>query len=287
MKTESIQIKFEGQDHQIDANTLINTLIHYNTIINVSNDIIGDGSRKVNVKINAIQKGSFVIDIELVESVIKNLFSSDNISYLANLAGSVGGIYALYHFFKGKPANNDNIGNTSINIDNKHIIINDTTINIYNNQTVREAISRSIQTVNEDPAVEGIRIGDPEGDFVHFTKSEFNELIYTDFADEEIHPQEQKIVTEATLGIIKLSFEKGKTWEFIYNGFKISIVVKDDDLMKLIDSGARFAKGDSIKVKLEILQRYNPDYNAYENKGYRIIEFVDHIKAPTQSKFKF
>lgn len=287
MKTESIQIKFEGQDHQIDANTLINTLIHYNTIINISNDIMGDGSRRVNVKINALQKGSFVIDIELVESVIKTLFSADNVSYLANLAGSVGGVYALYHFLKGKPANKDNVSNTSIKIDNKNLIINETTINIYNNQTVREAISKSIQTVNEDPAVEGIKIGDSEGDFVHFTKPEFSKLIYTDFAEEEIQPQEQKIVTEATLGIIKLSFERGKTWEFIYNGFKISIVVKDDDIMKLIDAGARFAKGDSIKVKLEILQKYNPDYNAYENKGYRILEFIDHIKAPTQSKFKF
>lgn len=287
MKTESIQIKFEGQDHQIDANTLINTLIHYNTIINISNEIMGDGSRKVNVKINALQKGSFVIDIELVESVIKTLFSADNVSYLANLAGSVGGVYALYHFLKGKPASKENINNTSIKIDNKNLIINETTINIYNNQTVREAISKSIQTINEDPAVEGIKIGDDKGDFVNFKRDEFQELVYNDFADEEIHPQEQKIVVEAILGIIKLSFERGKTWEFIYNGFKISILVKDDELMKLIDAGARFAKGDSIKVKLEILQRYNPSYNAYENKSYRILEFIDHIKAPTQSKFNF
>lgn len=287
MKTESIQIKFEGQDHQIDANTLINTLIHYNTIINISNEIMGDGSRKVNVKINALQKGSFVIDIELVESVIKTLFSADNISYLANLAGSVGGVYALYHFFKGKPASKESINNTSIKIDNKNLIINETTINIYNNQTVREAISKSIQTINEDPAVEGIKIGDDKGDFVNFKRDEFQELVYNDFADEEIHPQEQKIVVEAILGIIKLSFERGKTWEFIFNGFKISILVKDDELMKIIDAGARFAKGDSIKVKLEILQRYNRSYNAYENKSYRILEFIDHIKAPTQSKFNF
>lgn len=284
MKKESIQIKFEGQTHQIDSNTLINTLIHYNTIINISNDYIGDGIRKVNVKINAIEKGSFIIDIELVESLVKNIFSSENISYLSNLAGIVGGVYAIYQHKKGKPINNE----THINIDNHNIIINDTTVNIYNNQVVRESISKSIETANEDSAVEGIKISNKKGEFAHFEKADFKNLIYTDFAEEEKPPQEQKVVIEdATLGIIKLSFERGKTWEFIYNGFRISMIVKDDALMNLIDSGTRFAKGDSIKVKLEILQRYNSEYNAYENKGYRILEFIDHIKSPTQTKIKF
>ena len=284
MKKESIQIKFEGQNHQIDSNTLINTLIHYNTIINISNDYIGDGIRKVNVKINAIEKGSFIIDIELVESLVKNIFSSENISYLSNLAGIVGGVYAIYQHKKGKPINNE----THIHIDNHNIIINDTTVNIYNNQVVRESISKSIETANEDSAVEGIKISNKKGEFAHFEKADFKNLIYTDFAEEEKPPQEQKVVIEdATLGIIKLSFERGKTWEFIYNGFRISMIVKDDALMNLIDSGTRFAKGDSIKVKLEILQRYNSEYNAYENKGYRILEFIDHIKSPTQTKIKF
>lgn len=284
MNKESIQIKFDGQSHQIDSNTLINTLIHYNTIINVSNELLGKGDRKVSVKINAIEKGSFVIDIQLIDfSVIQSLFSSENISYLADLAGVVGGTYALFHKFKGRPVKET----TEINIDNNNIIIDNRTINIYNTQIIREAISKSIETVSEDPAVDGINIGNEKGSFVHFERNEFKELVYTDFADEAILPEERRIVNDATLGIVKLSFEKGKTWEFLYNGFKISIVVKDDALMKLIDGGARFAKGDSIKVKLEILQRFNTDYNAYENKGYRIIEFVEHILAPTQSKMQF
>ena len=37
------------------------------------------------------------------------------------------------------------------------------------------------------------------------------------------------------LQITKLSFEKGFKWGFIYNGFKISITVKDDELMRHID----------------------------------------------------
>lgn len=70
----------------------------------------------------------------------------------------------------------------------------------------------------------------------------------------------------------------------MYDGFKISMVVKDDDLMKHIDASARFAKGDSIKVELEITQRFNPSYMAYENKFYRIVKFKEHIKAPWQPR---
>lgn len=63
----------------------------------------------------------------------------------------------------------------------------------------------------------------------------------------------------------------------MYNGFKIAITVKDDALMKKIDAGARFGKGDAIRVKLRRTQRYNKEYRAYENKSYKIVEFIEHI----------
>ena len=50
-----------------------------------------------------------------------------------------------------------------------------------------------------------------------------------------------------------------------------------DALMQKIDEGERFGKGDAIKVKLRRVQRYNKEYRAYENKSYRIVEFIEHI----------
>lgn len=80
-----------------------------------------------------------------------------------------------------------------------------------------------------------------------------------------------------TLVIVGLNFERGSRWQFMYNGFKISMLVKDDALMQKIDEGERFGKGDAIKVKLRRVQKYNKDYRAYENKSYRIVEFLEHI----------
>lgn len=88
----------------------------------------------------------------------------------------------------------------------------------------------------------------------------------------------ERVVEEiTTLVIVGLNFERGSRWQFMYNGFKISMIVKDDALMQKIDEGERFGKGDAIKVKLRRVQRYNKEYRAYENKSYRIVEFIEHI----------
>ena len=70
MKKASMQIKFEGQSHQIDSNTLINSLIHYNTIIAESNKELSGGSKFISVNINALKEGSFVIDLSLAENAL-------------------------------------------------------------------------------------------------------------------------------------------------------------------------------------------------------------------------
>jgi hypothetical protein len=76
-------------------------------------------------------------------------------------------------------------------------------------------------------------------------------------------------------------------WKFIYNGFPISITVKDDALMEAIDQGERFGKGDALHVKLKVVQKYDDNYNTYVNSSYKIVEFYKHIDAPKQSKLDF
>lgn len=283
-----MQIKFEGQNHQIDANTLVNVLIHYNNLIEIINKEYGQGEKKISLRVNAIEKGSFVIDVSPVENLVQSLFSSEGVAYISSVIAITEGVYQLYKWRKGKPIDSkedkDNVENI---IKSGDTIINAHTVNIYNLQQSREAISKSIETANQDQSVEGISYSfDGKEEKIEYKKTEFEELIYTDFDTEKDVPNENEEIVDATLVITKLSFEKGATWQFLYNGFKISLVVKDDALMKHIDNGARFAKGDAIKVKMKIVKRYNAEYNAYENKGYKILEFMEHIVAqrPNQGK---
>ena len=159
-----MQLELQGQTHSIDANTLVNMLVHYQAIVTEANKQLSGGSREVTLKVNALKQGSFIIDISVVQNIVSQLFSSDTVSYVADLCGAVGGIYALYHKFKGKPIKTDKEKEEAVSIkleDNTNININ--TINIYNQPLVRQAVSKSMETANEDPSVEGFTIKGDKG----------------------------------------------------------------------------------------------------------------------------
>lgn len=283
-----MQIKFEGQGHQIDSNTLINALIHYNTIIAESNKELSGGSKAIAINVSALKEGSFIIDINLAENPLLSVFSNDGVQYLAGLVTVVTGVFGIYKVLKGKPAittkDRESIV-SNFKIDGNKVTITNSIINVYNQPVVREAISKSIETADNDPNVEGLSItGRTDSRPVVFDKKEFKDLIYTDFDKELERPLEIDEIVETSLTIIGLNFEKGSRWQFLFNGFKIGIIVKDDALMARINEGERFGKGDSIRVKMKITKLFNTNYNAYENKSYRIIEFLEHILAPRQDK---
>ncbi len=280
-KELSMKITFDGQQHSIDANTLINVLLHYRNVIDIANREYGGGTKNIALRINAIEKGSFVIDISLAERLV-NIFSNETVQYISELCTIIGTVYTLYKLKKGKPVKDNE--EVNINLGDNSQINTGTIINIYNQQVTREAISKSIETSQSDCNVEGISFDSGKGKTTTFNRDEFAEYIYTDFDKEELPPEDIAEEVETILTITTLSFEKGSKWAFLWNGIKISMVVKDDALMKEIDNGARFGKGDAIKVKLRIVKRFNPDYNAYENKSYKIVEFLDLIPSSKQGK---
>lgn len=278
-----MQIKFEGQTHSIDANTLVNVLVHYQNVVTEANKQFGGGAREVRLQVNAIEKGSFVIDISVVQNIVQQLFSKDVVEYIAGLVTIVGGTYALYKKFKGRPVKSKEdmaaaekvVG---MKIDGGVDITIKNITNVYNQPPVREAISKSVETADSDPNVEGFSVSKDDGNpAATFKREEFKDYIYTDFDTEEDIPDERSFDETAILTIVGLNFERGSRWQFMYKGFKINIMVKDDALMSKIDEGERFGKGDAIKVKLRVQQRYNKEYRAYENKSFKIVEFYEHI----------
>ena len=281
-----MQLKFEGQNHSIDSDTLVSILMSYQQVVQEVNRIYGGGSHEVRLQVNALKEGSFVVDIEIVKGLLQQLFSKDSVEYIAALGGILALVYKIYKEMKGRPVKSDEdkkrveeliVRTGDINVR----VSRDTCINIYNSRQTREPIAKSVQTADNDPCVDGFVINDGNDEKItSFSRDEFKEYIYDDFDNEEEVPDERIIESDETLVIISLSFEKGSRWQFMYNGFKIPILVKDDALMKKIDEGERFGKGDSIKVRLRTIQKYNREYRTYENRSYKIIAFYEHIVPP-------
>lgn len=279
MEQKSLQIIFNGQTHQIDSNTLVNILIHYNAVIMEVNKEYGSGEKAINIKVNALKEGSFIIDLSVVSGMIAALFSAGTVGYIADIVTITQGVFNAYKKLKGRPAKTDE-DKGSITINNTNVTINRTIVKVYNQPLIREAISKSVETANSDANVEGVEISSEGNEDFVISRDEFEDLIYDDFASEDDLPDEQiKEVDDAVLSIKSLSFQRGSTWQFLYQGFQIKMPVKDDVLMDIINKGARFGKGDAIRVKLRIVQRYNKEFHAYENKSYKILAFYEHIKA--------
>ena len=146
---------------------------------------------------------------------------------------------------------------------------------------MRESISKTIEAAEKDENVDGITIEGGD-EIIKFPREEFSELIHKSFESDEMLPPDKTVEETAMLTIISMSFESGYQWQFLYKGFKIPVRIKEGPLITIIDNGERFGKGDMIEVVLEITQKYNPSYKAYENVRFKIKKFIKHIPAPIE-----
>jgi hypothetical protein len=65
----------------------------------------------------------------------------------------------------------------------------------------------------------------------------------------------------------------------LYNANSISATIDDDNFFKKILNGEiRFANKDKLETKLEITMSFNKEYDDWENKSYKVIKVIKHIK---------
>ena len=296
MMTENItdnnfKIKFDGQQHQVDANVLISSLIHTTTIVQEVNRYLNSG-KKIDIKVKALEKGSFLCHIELVETTLetlKNLLTKENIEVGAAIIGSFVGLIELKKFLKGKKAKEVKHLGDKTKITNHLgdiLIIENATFNIYEHSpVVKDALTQNFDVLNNDPAITGFEITDKnEKPFIRVDKSEFVEMAQK---SEEIEEGERRIVEAATVNIVRVSFEENLKWDFYYRGIKISAKIADPNFYELIDKGEAFAKGDILEIELQINQRFEEGVNTYVTKSYQVNKIVRHLSRNEQQKLNF
>jgi len=285
------KIRFDGEQNQIDANTLINSLIHTTSIIQELNRNLESG-KKIDVKIKALEKGSFLVHIDLIETSLqslKTLLTKENIEIGAAIIAGLVGLIEIKKFLKGKKAQSktEDAGKVIIeNVDGNVLQVENFTFNIYENNTIiRDALSQNFETLENDPSISSFEITDNEEiPLVKVDKDEFHDLA---IKSEQISDDERIITEAATLNIVRLSFDEKLKWEFYFKGNKISARIDDQNFYKLIEKGESFAKGDTLEVEFEIRQKFDSSVNTYINKSYAVKRILRHIKRDEQSKINF
>ena len=285
------KIKFDGEKHQIDANLLVNNLIHTTTIIQELNRNL-DSGKKIEIKIKALEEGSFLIHIDLIETVLdglKNLLTKENLETAGTIIAAFVGLIELKKFLKGKePKSKENTGN-KVKIENEKgdvIYVENFVQNVYQNNTVvKDALSQSFETLENDSSITGYEVTDKnEKTLVRVDRDEFE---YMSLKSDEILDGERITTIAATLNIIRISFEEKLKSDFYFKGNKISVKINDPEFYERVDKGESFAKGDILEVELEIKQVFESSVNTFINKSYKVNRIIRHIGRNEQSKLDF
>jgi hypothetical protein len=232
VKDNDFKIKFDGQQHQVDANVLISSLIHTTTVVQEVNRYLNSG-KKIELKVKALEKGSFLCHIELVETAVealKNLLTKENIAVGSAIISAVVGLVELKKHLKGKkpketkPEKGDKT--KIVNHEGNVLIIENATFNIYEHSlVVKDALSQNFDALDNDPAITGFEITDGnEKPLVRVDKAEFADLAKK---SEEVEEGERKLIEAATLNVVRVSFEENLKWDFYYKGIKITARIID------------------------------------------------------------
>lgn len=291
MKPNDFKIIFENTSNDIDVETLIGCLMHTSNIIQEVNRQL-ETDKKIEVKIKALERGSFEVHIELVESILQSIFSKDTVEYAGNIVGVVGGLYGLAKFLKGnRPKKTESKPDKNqieiTNIDGETTVFSNVVVNIFNDsQVVRENVAKQFKILEKNLDVDAFEF-QSENITVEINKEEFDSISNRPETSEEENAPEVEILRDQKLQIIRPSFSRDLKWDFVYRGTKIAAKMEDTEMIKIIDAGEEFAKGDFMLVDIEETRFYDKDVDAFliTKDSYKILRYKQHIKTPRQSKF--
>lgn len=268
---KDLQVRFDGQLHQVDVNLLVASLLNFTTILQEVNAHISP-EKKLDIKIKAPEKGSFLLILSLLLDEPTNLLTG--LSATADIATVALGLFEIRKHLKGtEPKTVEPFvkeGEDYVKIENAHgdvYVEKSITYNIYsNNQPIQDAITNTFAEVKNDPNIDSFEIKADQAKVFRADKEDFITLS----EKHEVTEVDTRTKTDdnAELHIFKLVFRPGYKWEFYYKGNKIIAEIKDMDFYKSIDEGASFSKGDTLTAQLDIKQKFDASVDTYVNTAY-------------------
>jgi hypothetical protein len=288
MNPNDFKIVFASEKHEVDIETLIGCLMHTSNIIQEVNRSLGT-EKKIEVKIKALEQGSFEIHIELIEKLLDSIFSKDNINISAEIISVVAGLYSFVKWLKSKIKKTEKVDDgVEVTLENgDKTTIN---INVYNtfneSKIVRESIAKQISALEKNKDISGFKFESNETN-VYISDEEFSSVVKTiSSLNSEAKEPIKDILEDRKILIIRPSFDKDLKWDFVFDGQKISAKMNDEAMIKVIDNGEQFAKGDYMLVDIEVTKFYDNDLGVHliTKDSYKILRYKEHIKIEQVGK---
>lgn len=285
METETLTIKFDGQSHQVDVQTFVYSVLNFTTVVKEANS--KSGGSPLNIHIKAPEKGSLLV--HLVTETVNDQTLLNGGTLLSSVIVTVGALYNVHKFVSGKKIKDVSAknGDTTITLEEgSSLTIAENVYNMYaTTPAIPDAISKTFSVLGDDPAVTSFEILRADEKIVEVPKADYARMAIK----QQIETSNSRITKEAAnLYIYKVVFEKtDRKWEFYHAGNKISANIFDEDFFKAIDSGESFAKGDQLKVDLQITQVLDESIGIYVNQSYAVVKVYEHIKRSESLELPF
>ncbi len=280
------------ENGEIDVRDLAPALLALGDLLQAANDVIHGVDSRLEVKISATHRGSFVVDLSIITTFIETIFSyaksqKDGISAANELtdlilkigAGASGGLFMLLKWLRGRKPDKieEKNGKVSVHIGDQYFIADHRTIELAESIEVRKN-ARRLMAVLERDGIDSLSIRQGDGDEILFDRE--------DVASFELRTeQEQQLLDETrrmTVQIIALSFKEDNKWRLTDGGEPFSAVIEDIDFInRIARDEIRFGKNDYLICDVRERQSLGP-------KGLRkdrsIIRVLDHRPAAAQMK---
>ena len=290
------EFKYEG-DNYIDINTLLTSQFHFlATITEIQKTL--HPTAKVSIKIGAFREGSFIVDMLMESSFIKDFFSNGGGKITLDVLAGFASLISIHQYLKGRKAETvEDKGNGNVEIkvdgDKNSIIVNQKVFHIYkSNQTASNSIEKNFELLDADPGITGIVInrtdkGQKEN-ILNVPKQEFKDIAKPNsYLSKEI-TDETHLSQVLFIKKPNLYPENNKVWnwELMHKGRDIVAKITDVDFRIKINEGLKVGQGDRLIADLKIFYKWNESYMTYVESGKYEIVKVHTIKGrEEQSRF--
>lgn len=302
MNKATFKFAFEGsavESGEIDIQDLASSLMAVAGLIQVVNEEVNGKDAKVSVKLQATSKGSVVVDLVIVQSIIEQAASlldslsghKDGISAAKDLvelifqvggvgAVATGGYFTLMKWLAGrKPDQVEEKGSQShIHIGDIYFVADSRVVGLTNSLPVLEQANKVISALNREgidrlyAQVEGgVPLKIKKDDISSFSMpvSEIKEQVLIDRA------------IEMYLQIDSLSFKEGNKWRVTEGGDPFYVYLEDAQYLKMIHDGqVSFSINDILHCRVN--ERQVMMGKVHLKKEYRILEVLGHRRGSTQ-----
>ena len=266
-----LTIKFGGQGN-IRVDTLTEFLANYKELLYQINENLGYDENDLIVEVSPPENGSFKIKI--------------NPKYEKEILATIGKVVAttlsaVLIVWLTKSNDEVTLEEVQTILEQNEVTEKEVPKNVYNiyqNTGAKQRINQTFIIVNNDDNITDLKVEQNEKQIVNISKKEFSNYIIAPENTESVEEVETDVLIDDVILIIKtIHFEGHAKWAFIYRGYPIKAIIKDQNFISNLNNEA-FRKGDSLKVRLSRKRVFDNDLQTFivDQSSYTIEEVIEH-----------